>query len=68
MSSYYFYWNVFTNTSYWGSDSQIESQFIRKIAAKELGKSFWDWKNGHKISNIEIDIYTKKIRDILSKR
>jgi len=64
--SYYFYWDVVNNISYWGNASEIESQFIRKIVAREENLTSWDWRK----SNFPVDLVTEQtclVRALLAK-
>lgn len=44
--SYYFFWEISSGLSFAGPDSDIESQFIRKIA----GDDDWNWRIGNCLS------------------
>jgi diadenosine tetraphosphate (Ap4A) HIT family hydrolase len=42
---YYFYWNISDDVAYWGSASNVPSQFIRKIVARAEGMDSWNWRS-----------------------
>ncbi len=42
--SYYFYWDIESNSAFWGESSKIESQFIRRTVAHVEGVAVWNWK------------------------
>jgi len=65
--SYYFYWDIFGGVAYWGNANDVESQFIRKTVASELGLINWNWRVSP-FSGDEIKLHVRIISSLLMKR
>lgn len=58
-TSYYFYWDVGSSFAYYGSDSEIESQFIRRIVVEDTANKEWNWRDLHGV--IDHDLIREKV-------
>lgn len=58
-TSYYFYWDVVSPCAYYGSDCEIESQFIRRIVVEDAANNEWNWRDLHRV--IDYDLIREKV-------
>lgn len=68
-NSYYFYLEFPADSAVWGEDSEIGSQFIRRLVCgtRDNNSRSWDWKQQQKLNNKTIKHHTQCVRDLFRK-